>query len=114
MEGRPDENDANLYRLFDAWMIHGVPPPADTPPQLVARYGHIVPGVDVAGWVQEHHPDFDLASWQAKYDKTCQAQEAKREEQRHKERARRKKTKKGGGVMDDATPQEGETGGRHP
>ncbi|MFF9632895.1 hypothetical protein ACF1GQ_28590, partial [Streptomyces fradiae] len=103
VEGKPDENDANLYEIFDAWLIHGVTPPAGTPPQLVARYGHTVPGLDIAAWVSEHAPDFDLAGWQAAYDEKLRVQQAKREEQRRKERARRKRPKKGGGVVDDAT-----------
>ncbi|MEU9568207.1 hypothetical protein AB0D16_40630, partial [Streptomyces sp. NPDC048161] len=111
VDGKPDENDANLYELFDAWLIHGVPPPAGTPPQLVARYGHTVPGLDIVAWVSEHAPDFDLGAWRAAYDETLRAQEAKREEQRRKERARRKPKKKGGGVMGDATPQGAESGG---
>ncbi|MEV5205162.1 hypothetical protein [Streptomyces sp. NPDC053720] len=111
VEGKPDENDANLYELFDAWLIQGVPPPAGTPPQLVARYGHMIAGLDIDGWVSEHAPDFDLGAWRAAYDETLRAQEAKREEQRRKERARRKPKKKGGGVTGDATPQGAESGG---
>ncbi|MFD5493376.1 hypothetical protein ACFWH4_10720 [Streptomyces sp. NPDC127091] len=111
VEGKPDENDANLYEIFDAWLIHGVTPPAGTPPQLVARYGHTVPGLDVDAWVSEHAPAFDLAGWRAAYDEKLRAQEAKREEQRRKERARRKKSKRGGGVMDDATLEDGASGG---
>lgn len=109
VEGRPDENDANLYEIFDAWLIHGMTPPKGTPAQLVARYGHVIPGLDVDDWVAEHAPDFDLAGWRAAYDEKVRAQAAKREEQRRKERARRKKAKKGGDVMGDATP-EGEEG----
>ncbi|OKJ52558.1 hypothetical protein AMK29_30505 [Streptomyces sp. CB02261] len=105
VEGKPDENDANLYEIFDAWLIHGVTPPAGTPPQLVARYGHTIPGLDVEAWVSEHAPDFDLMGWQSAYDEKLRAQHAKREEQRRKERARRKKPRKGGGVMDEATPE---------
>ncbi|MEU0633370.1 hypothetical protein [Streptomyces sp. NPDC005989] len=111
VEGKPDENDANRYEIFDAWLIHGVPPPVGTPPQLVARYGHTVPGLDIDAWVSEHAPDFDLGAWRAAYDETLRAQEAKREEQRRKERARRKPKKKGGGVTHDATPQGAESGG---
>ncbi|WP_228994389.1 hypothetical protein [Streptomyces sp. DH8] len=112
VEGRPDENDANLYEIFDAWLIHGMTPPKGTPAQLVARYGHVVPGLDVDDWVAEHAPDFDLVGWRAAYDEKVRAQAAKREEQRRKERARRKKSKKGGDVMGDATPEgpEGEGG----
>ncbi|MEU9014276.1 hypothetical protein AB0D12_31805 [Streptomyces sp. NPDC048479] len=102
VEGKPDENDANLYEIHDAWLIHGVTPPAGTPPQLVARYGHTVPGLDISAWVSEHAPEFDLAGWRAAYDEKLRVQQAKREEQRRKERARRKKAK-GGGVMGDAT-----------
>ncbi|WP_395576894.1 hypothetical protein [Streptomyces sp. BK79] len=108
VEGKPDENDANLYEIHDAWLIHGVTPPAGTPPQLVARYGHTVPGLDVDAWVSEHAPGFDLAGWRAAYEERLRVQEGKREEQRRKERARRKKpkaAKKGGGVMSDATPE---------
>ncbi|MGW8768369.1 hypothetical protein ACWGN5_38490 [Streptomyces sp. NPDC055815] len=111
VEGKPDENDANLYELHDAWLIHGMTPPEGTPPQLVARYGHTVPGLDVDAWVGEHAPDFDLGAWRTAYEAELQAQEAKREEQRRKERARRKKAKKGGGVIHDATPQDNTTGG---
>ncbi|MFF0561520.1 hypothetical protein [Streptomyces sp. NPDC004266] len=111
VEGKPEENDANLYELHDAWLIHGMTPPPGTPPQLVARYGHTVPGLDVAAWVAEHAPAFDLPAWQTAYEATLRAQETKREEQRRKERARRKKAKKGGGVTHDATPQDGQTGG---
>lgn len=104
VEGRPDENDANLYEIVDAWLIHGVPPPADTPPQLVARYGHTVPGLDVDAWMGEHAPRFDLSGWRAASGAKLQEQEAKRAEQRRKERARRKKPRQGGGVAHDATP----------
>lgn len=107
VEGKPDENDANLYEIHDAWLIHGVTPPAGTPPQLVARYGHTVPGLDVDAWIAEHAAAFDLAAWRAAHGEKLRAQEAKREEQRRKERARRKKSKKGGGVVDDATPKGG-------
>ncbi|WP_207565660.1 hypothetical protein [Streptomyces sp. CA-256286] len=121
VEGRPEENDANLYEIFDAWLIHGVPPPARTPPQLVARYGYTVPGLDVDAWITEHAPHFDLAAWRSAHDERQQGQAAKREEQRRKERARRKKPKpkpkpeagaqEGGGVMGDATPRETEPQG---
>ncbi|MFH7337140.1 hypothetical protein [Streptomyces sp. KHY 26] len=106
VEGKEDENDANLYMIFDAWLIHGVLPPAHTPPQLVARYGHTIPGFDIDVWMQEHAPDFDLTGWQAAHDEKLRAQQAKREEQRRKERARRKKSKRGGGVVTgEATPE---------
>lgn len=105
VEGKPDENDANLYEIHDAWLIHGVTPPPGTPPQLVARYGHTVPGLDVDAWIAEHAAAFDLAAWRAAHSEKLRAQEAKREEQRRKERARRKKPKKGGSVMGDATPE---------
>lgn len=108
VEGKPDENDANLYEIHDAWLIHGVTPPAGTPPQLVARYGHTVPGLDVDAWISEHAPTFDLAAWRASYEEKLRVQEAAREEQRRKERARRRKSKKGGGVTGDATPEEAE------
>ncbi|MEU2248142.1 hypothetical protein [Streptomyces sp. NPDC019224] len=104
VEGKPDENDANLYELHDSWLIHGVTPPAGTPPQLVARYGDTVPGLDVGAWIAEHAPDFDLAGWSAAHEEKKRAQQAKREEQRRAERARRKKPKKGGGPTGDATP----------
>jgi hypothetical protein len=107
VEGKPDENDANLYEIFDAWLIHGMTPPKGTPPQLVARYGHVVPGLDIDAWVHENAPDFDLTAWRATYEAKLRAQEAKREEQRRKERARRKKSKRGGDVTDDATPEGG-------
>lgn len=111
VEGKPDENDANLYEIHDAWLIHGVTPPAGTPPQLVARYGHTVPGLDVDAWIGEHAPSFDLAAWRAAYAAKLRVQAAKREEQRRKERARRRKSKKGGDVTDDATPEGGESEG---
>ncbi|MFD9248099.1 hypothetical protein ACFV0D_40550 [Streptomyces sp. NPDC059556] len=111
VEGKPNENDANRYELHDAWLIHGMTPPLGTPPQLVARYGHTVPGMDVDAWVGEHAPDFDLAAWRAAYEATLRAQEAKREEQRRKERARRKTPAKGGGVTHHATPHNDPTGG---
>jgi len=112
VDGKPDENDANLYEIFDAWLIHGTTPPVGTPPQLVARYGHTVPGLDVDAWASKHAPDFDLPAWRAAYSAKVGAQESKREEQRRKERARRKKAKKGGDVVGDATSQGGqEVGG---
>ncbi|MGE5594708.1 MAG: hypothetical protein ACM3S1_01585, partial [Hyphomicrobiales bacterium] len=45
------ENDANLYELHDAWLIHGVEPGPGVPPQLVARYGHLIPGFDVEAFL---------------------------------------------------------------
>lgn len=45
------ENDANRYELHDGWLIHGVEPSPDVPRQLVARYGHVVPGFDVAAFL---------------------------------------------------------------
>ncbi|MFF4338117.1 hypothetical protein [[Kitasatospora] papulosa] len=111
VEGKPDENDANLYEIFDAWLIHGATPPAGTPPQLVARYGHTVPGLDIDAWVSKNAPDFDLAAWRAAYNAKAGAQEAKREEQRRKERARRKKARKGGDVTCDATSEGGQEAG---
>ncbi|MFF3214124.1 hypothetical protein ACFYYB_26045 [Streptomyces sp. NPDC002886] len=117
LDGQTDENDANLYTLHDGWLIHAVPAPPKTPPQLVARYGHTVPGFDVDAWLAEHAPDFDRAAWQAAYDGRLAEQEAKETEQRRRERARRKPKKQdqpqlsgqeelsseGGGVMGDAT-----------
>jgi hypothetical protein len=41
------ENDANRYELHDGWLIQGMEPGPDVPPQLVARYGHLIPGFDV-------------------------------------------------------------------
>ncbi|WP_405425538.1 hypothetical protein [Streptomyces erythrochromogenes] len=105
VEGRPDENDANLYVIHDAWLIHGIVPPAGTPPQLVARYGVTLPGFDVDRWVAEHAPAFDLAAWRDEREATISAQEAKREAQRRKERERRKPKKKGGSGTDSATPE---------
>ncbi|AWK10027.1 hypothetical protein DDQ41_15250 [Streptomyces spongiicola] len=106
VEGKEDENDANLYMVFDAWLIQGVPPSADTPPQLVARYGHTIAGFDIEAWMEEHAPDFDLTGWRAAHTARLQGQQERRAEQRRKERARRKKSKKGGGVTDDATPED--------
>ncbi|MEU8740640.1 hypothetical protein [Streptomyces halstedii] len=115
VDGKPDENDANLYEIFDAWLIHGAAPPVGTPPQLVARYGHTVPGLDIDAWVSKHSPDFDLPAWRAAYKAKVGVQESKREEQRRKERARRKKARKGGDVTGDATPEGGqEVGGGVP
>ncbi|WP_327286665.1 hypothetical protein [Streptomyces sp. NBC_01205] len=93
VEGKPDENDANQYTLHDGWLIHGVPAPPDTPPQLVARYGHTVPGLDVNAWLSEHAPGFDRSAWQAAYDARLREQEEKEAEQRRKDRARRKPKK---------------------
>ncbi|MCY0923447.1 MULTISPECIES: hypothetical protein [unclassified Streptomyces] len=109
VEGKEEENDANVYEIFDAWLIHGIPAPAGTPPQLVARYGHTIPGFDIDAWMSEHAPDWDLRGWRAAYDAQVREQQAQRAEQRRKENARRKKPKvpKGGGVMGDATPEEG-------
>ncbi|MGI5451415.1 hypothetical protein ACQEVM_37785 [Streptomyces sp. CA-243310] len=109
VEGKEEENDANVYEIFDAWLIHGIPAPAGTPPQLVARYGHTIPGFDIEAWMSEHAPDWDLRGWRAAYDAQVRQQQAQRAEQRRKENARRKKPKtpKGGGVMCDATPKEG-------
>ncbi|WP_411132723.1 hypothetical protein [Streptomyces sp. 030-HV] len=53
VEGKPDENDANLYTLHDGWLIHGVEPDDSVPLQLVERYGHQIPGFDVAGYLRE-------------------------------------------------------------
>ncbi|MEU3065046.1 hypothetical protein [Streptomyces subrutilus] len=112
VDGRPDENDANRYEVFDAWLIHGFEPPGDTPPQLVARYGPTLSGFDIDGWVAEHAPAFDLAAWRATYEGRLLAQEAKREEQRRKDRERRKPKKKGGGGTSSATLEaEGTEGG---
>ncbi|MGW7332168.1 hypothetical protein ACWGIU_26960, partial [Streptomyces sp. NPDC054840] len=115
VEGKEDENDANVYEIFDAWLIHGVPAPVGTPPQLVARYGHTIPGFDIDAWMAAHAPDFDLSGWRAAHDEQVQAQQAKRAEQRRKENARRKKPAKkdqqGGGVTHDATPGEVESEG---
>ncbi|MCX4721985.1 hypothetical protein OG818_40555 [Streptomyces virginiae] len=120
VDGKPDENDANRYVLHDGWLIENELPPANTPPQLVARYGHTVRGFDREEWLAEHAPDFDLTAWQAAHDARIAAQEAKEAEQRRKERARRKpksvaRTKDcagqgelpmdGGGVTGDATPE---------
>ncbi|MFZ3475788.1 hypothetical protein ACODT3_40470 [Streptomyces sp. 4.24] len=125
LEGQTDENDANLYTLHDSWLIHAAPAPPRTPPQLVARYGHTVPGFDVDAWLAEHAPSFDRATWQAAYDSRLAEQKAKEAEQRRKERARRKPKKEdqpqvpgqeelsleGGGVMGDATPKGDESEG---
>ncbi|GLV88028.1 hypothetical protein Slala03_77170 [Streptomyces lavendulae subsp. lavendulae] len=121
VEGKPDENDANQYLLHDGWLIHGVPAPPGTPPQLVARYGHTVPGFDIGGWMEEHAPGFDHAGWHTAYEARLRQQEEKEAEQRRKERARRKPrkapaaggetTSEGGGVMYDATPRDGTFGG---
>ncbi|MFI5621476.1 hypothetical protein [Streptomyces sp. NPDC051567] len=105
VDGKSDENDANLYEVFDAWLVHGFEPPADTPPQLVARYGPTLSGFDIEGWMAEHAPAFDLAAWRAAYEARLLGQEAKREEQRRKDRERRKPKKKGGGGISSATPE---------
>ncbi|MFF3096740.1 hypothetical protein [Streptomyces cyaneofuscatus] len=109
VDGKPDENDANLYEVHDAWLIHGMLPPVGTPPQLVARYGSTVPGLDVDAWIGEHAPDFDLPAWREAYEAKVREQGAKREEQRRKERERRRKSKKKsqGHVTGDVTPQDG-------
>lgn len=105
VEGKADENDANLYVIHDAWLIHGYPAPADTPPQLVARYGHTVGGFDVDAWMQENAPDFDLTGWRAAHAARKNAQQEEHEERRRAARARKRKSvKKGGGVTDDVTP----------
>lgn len=114
VEGKANENDANLYLMFDAWLIHGVPAPADTPPQLVARYGHTIPGFDIDAWMEEYAPDFDLSGWRAARAERLGQQQAGQEERRHKDRARKRKAakKKGGDVTEDVTPvaQESEGG----
>ncbi|MFD6725747.1 hypothetical protein ACWHA6_37805 [Streptomyces anthocyanicus] len=53
VEGKPDENDANLYTLHDGWLIHGVEPDDEVPLQLVERYGHQIRGFDVEGYLKE-------------------------------------------------------------
>lgn len=45
------ENDANRYELHDGWLIQGMEPGPDVPPQLVARYGHLIPGFDVEAFL---------------------------------------------------------------
>ncbi|PWI16053.1 hypothetical protein DI272_19170 [Streptomyces sp. Act143] len=104
--GKSDENDANLYLVHDAWLIHGMPAPADTPPQLVARYGHTVPGFDVEAWMAENAPDFDLTGWTAAHEARMNAQQEEHQERRRKDRARKRRseTKKKGGVTGDVTP----------
>ncbi|MDX3368884.1 hypothetical protein PV387_23070 [Streptomyces sp. ME02-6987-2C] len=103
---KPDENDANLYLIHDAWLIHCMPAPADTPPQLVARYGHTVPGFDVEAWMAEYAPDFDLAGWTTAHAARKNVQQEEQQERRRKDRARKRKatTKKRGGVTGDVTP----------
>ncbi|MFC9341419.1 hypothetical protein ACFT0G_25320 [Streptomyces sp. NPDC057020] len=105
VEGKPDENDANLYEIHDSWLIHGITPPMGTPPQLVARYGATIPGLDVDAWITQHAPAFDLAAWTARHEEKVAAQQAKREEARRKERARRRKARKGGDSTGDVTPE---------
>lgn len=107
VDGKPDENDANAYQVYDQWLIQGCSPTPDTPPQLVARYGPTIPGFDVDAWIAEHAPSFDLAGWQAAYESTVSKQEAKRAEQRQKEARRRKVRKAGGGGTDSATHEAG-------
>lgn len=112
VDGKPDENDANAYQVYDQWLIQGCSPTPDTPPQLVARYGPTIPGFDVDAWIAEHAPSFDLAGWRAAYESTVAEQEAKRTAQRHKEAKRRKARKTGGGGTDSATQeQDGTEGG---
>lgn len=103
VDGKPDENDANAYQVYDQWLIQGCSPTPDTPPQLVARYGATIPGFDVDVWIAEHAPSFDLAGWRAAYESTVAEQEAKRAAQRYKEAKRRKARKTGGGGTDSAT-----------
>lgn len=112
VDGKPDENDANAYQVYDQWLIQGCSPTPDTPPQLVARYGATIPGFDVDVWIAEHAPSFDLAGWRAAYESTVAEQEAKRAAQRHKEAKRRKARKTGGGGTDSATQEtDGTEGG---
>ncbi|MEW2568404.1 hypothetical protein [Streptomyces sp. NPDC047070] len=115
VEGKESENDANLYLMFDAWLIHGMPAPADTPPQLVARYGHTIPGFDVDAWMEECAPDFDLSGWRAAHAERMGQQQSEQEERRHKDRARKRKAakKKGGDVTGDVTPVAQESEGGH-
>jgi hypothetical protein len=49
----PEENDANVYALHDGWLIHGVEPDDSVPLALVQRYGHQIPGFDVAGYLKK-------------------------------------------------------------
>jgi hypothetical protein len=111
VDGKPDENDANAYQVYDQWLIQGCSPTPDTPPQLVARYGPTIPGFDVDAWMAEHAPSFDLAGWRAAYESTVAEQGARRAAQRQKEAKRRKARKTGGGGTDSATPGEGGTEG---
>lgn len=114
VEGKADENDANLYLIHDAWLIQGMPAPAGTPPQLVARYGYTVPGFDVEAWMQENAPDFDLTGWTADHAARKNAQQEEHQERRRAARARKRKSvKKGGDVTDDVTllAEESEGGG---
>lgn len=111
VDGKPDENDANAYQVYDQWLIQGCDPTPDTPPQLVARYGPTIPGFDVDAWLAKHAPSFDLAGWRAAYESTVREQEAKRAAQRQKEAKRRKARKAGGGGTDSATPETGGTEG---
>lgn len=105
VEGKADENDANLYKIHDAWLIHAFPPPADTPPQLVARYGHTVGGFDVEAWMQENAPDFDLTGWTAAHTARKNAQQEEQQERRRAARSRKRAAvKKKGGVTHDVTP----------
>ena len=53
LDGNPMENDANLYELHDGWLIHGMEPDETVPLQMVARYGHHIPGFDVAAYLEE-------------------------------------------------------------
>ncbi|MGA4867198.1 hypothetical protein ACPB9J_31655 [Streptomyces lavendulocolor] len=111
VDGKPDENDANAYQVYDQWLIQGCSPTPDTPPQLVARYGPTIPGFDVDAWMAEYAPSFDLAGWRAAYEPTVAEQGARRAAQRQKEAKRRKARKTGGSGTDSATPEEGETEG---
>lgn len=52
LDGNPMENDANLYELHDGWLIHGMEPDESVPLQMVARYGHLIPGFDVAAYIE--------------------------------------------------------------
>ncbi|MXM66753.1 hypothetical protein GR925_25810 [Streptomyces sp. HUCO-GS316] len=105
VEGKANENDANLYVLHDSWLIHAQTAPADTPPQLVARYGHTVPGFDVDAWMEENAPDFDLTGWRAAHAGRIGAQQQEHQERRRKDRARKRKSaRKGSDVTGDVTP----------
>jgi hypothetical protein len=112
VDGKPDENDANAYQVYDQWLIQGCEPTPDTPPQLVARYGPTIPGFNVDAWIAEHAPSFDLVAWRTAYEAKLSEQEAKRAAQRQKESRRRKARKAGGGGTDSATPEgDGSEGG---